>query len=225
MTVRFADRIDAGRKLAVPLAKYQDQRAVVLALPRGGVPVAREVAIGLNAALDLVLVRKIGVPDEPELAMGAVVDGPEPITVQNADVVRFSRVSDAEFEAARAAELAEIRRRRTRLLGNRPHVRLAGRTAIVVDDGIATGATMRAALRAVRQQRPAKLVLAVPVAPASALAELRGEADEVVCLDDREGLGSVGSFYADFTQVSDDEVRDILAQFPVGPPVSAGLAP
>ena len=155
--MRFANRTDAGRKLAVPLAKYQDQRAVVLALPRGGVPVAREVAIGLNAALDIVLVRKIGVPGEPELAMGAVVDGPEPITVQNPDVVRFSGVSEAEFEAARAGELAAIRRRRTRLVGKRPHVRTAGRTVIVVDDGIATGATMRAALRAVRRQRPAKL--------------------------------------------------------------------
>ena len=216
--MRFVDRTNAGRELAAALAKYQDLGAVVLALPRGGVPVAREVAIGLNARLDLVLVRKIGVPDEPELAMGAVVDGADPVTVENPAVIRLSRVTNAEFEAGRAQALAEIGRRRGRLLGARAHVPLAGRTVIVIDDGIATGATMRAALHAVRRQRPAKLVLAVPVAPLGTLEELGSEADEIVCLDGRDRLGSVGSFYSDFTQVSDEEVRDILAEFPFEPP-------
>ena len=223
--MRFADRTDAGRKLAVALAKYQDQRAVVLALPRGGVPVAREVAIGLNAALDVVLVRKIGVPGEPELAMGAVVDGPEPITVRESRRRQVQRRQRGGVRSGRApTSLPRYGDGAPGLSANGRTCERPGGPCIVVDDGIATGATMRAALRAVRRQRPAKLVLAVPVAPASALAELRGEADEVVCLDDREGLGSVGSFYADFTQVSDDEVRDILAQFPVEPSVSAGPA-
>ena len=210
----FADRTEAGRKLAAALAAYKDRDAVVLALPRGGVPVAQQVAVALDAALDLVLVRKIGVPGQPELAMGAVVDGPEPLTVRNDDVIAATGVSDAEFDAVRDRELAEIGRRRTAYIGDRPHPNVAGRLAIVVDDGIATGATTRAALRAVRRQRPSRLILAVPVAPTATLAELRDEADEIVCLEDHALFGAIGFFYADFRQVSDSEVREILSRFP-----------
>lgn len=210
----FANRTEAGRKLAAALSAYKDKRVVVLALPRGGVPVAREVAVALHASLDLIIVRKIGVPFEPELAMGAVVDGANPLTVRNEDVIQLSDVSEAAFDAVRDRELAEIRRRRTEYIGERPHPDLAGHVVIVIDDGIATGATMRAALQAARKQQPAKLVLAVPVAPTSTLAELRREADEVVCLEDRENFGAIGFFYADFAQVSDQEVKDILAALP-----------
>ena len=210
----FANRTEAGRKLAAALSAYKDKRVVVLALPRGGVPVAREVAVALHASLDLIIVRKIGVPFEPELAMGAVVDGANPLTVRNEDVIQLSDVSEAAFDAVRDRELAEIRRRRTEYIGKRPHPDLAGHVVIVIDDGIATGATMRAALQAARKQQPAKLVLAVPVAPTSTLAELRREADEIVCLEDRENFGAIGFFYADFAQVSDQEVKDILAALP-----------
>jgi putative phosphoribosyl transferase len=211
----FADRQDAGRRLARALDRYRDERPVILALPRGGVPVAGEIAEALKAPLDLVLVRKIGVPGQPELAMGAVVDGESPLTVRNEDVIRLTRTSDAEFAAVRDRELAEIGRRRRDYLGDRPHPGLTGRTAIVVDDGVATGATTRAALRSVRQFGPRKLVLAVPVAPSSTIAELRDEADEIVCLEDYEPFGAIGSFYADFSQTDDDEVKRILARFPL----------
>jgi predicted phosphoribosyltransferase len=137
----FKDRADAGRKLAVALAGYKDQQPVVLALPRGGVPVAAEVAAALNAPLDLILVRKIGVPYQPELAMGAVVDGDEPLVVRNEDVIRFAGIDESEFNAVCDSELAEIERRRQRYLGSRERVEVAGRAAIVIDDGIATGAT------------------------------------------------------------------------------------
>jgi predicted phosphoribosyltransferase len=220
----FVDRSDAGRGLAEALSKYGDEHAIVLALPRGGVPVAREVAAALDAPLDLVLVRKIGVPTQPELAMGAVVDGPDPLTVRNEDIFKLVGITERDFNATRDRELAEIQRRRTAYLGKRPHPALAGRVAIVVDDGIATGATTRAALRAIRKQKPRKLVLAVPVAPTSALAELRGEADEIVCLEDHLIFGAIGFFYRDFSQVSDREVKTILAEFPYKTAKSAAPA-
>jgi putative phosphoribosyl transferase len=211
----FTDRIDAGRKLAKALARYKDQRPVVLALPRGGVPVAAEIAATLNAPLDLILVRKIGVPFQPELAMGAVVDGVEPIVVRNEEVIRLSGVSEGEFNTIRDQQLAEIERRRKLYLGDRPHPQIAGRTIIVVDDGIATGATTRAALRAIRMRKPSKLVLAVPVAPTDTLEKLRGEADDIVCLEDYEEFGAIGLFYSDFSQVSDTEVTETLARHPI----------
>lgn len=210
----FADRQDAGRRLAAALERYRDDKPVILALPRGGVPVAGEIAEALHAPLDLVLVRKIGVPDQPELAMGAVVNGAAPLTVRNEDVIRLTRTSDADFARVRDRELEEITRRRKHYLGDRPHPGLTGRTAIVVDDGIATGATTRAALRSVRQFGPKTLVLAVPVAPTTTLAELREEADEIVCLEDYEPFGAIGAFYADFSQTGDEEVRRTLARFP-----------
>ena len=175
----FIDRTDAGRQLAEALASYKKKKPVVLALPRGGVPVAAKVAEALDAPLDLILVRKIGVPFQPELAMGAVVDGPTPLIVRNEDVITLAGVSENEFAAIRDRELSEIERRRKTYLGNRPHPELAARTVIVVDDGIATGATIRAALHAVRARKPSKLVLAVPVAPTDTLSRLKGESDEI----------------------------------------------
>ena len=217
----FKDRSDAGRKLAAALAKYTDQQPVVLALPRGGVPVAAEVAAALNAPLDLVLVRKIGVPFQPELAMGAVVDGSAPLVVRNEDVVRLAGIDEADFKAVCDSELAEIERRRQRYLGSRERVDVAGKTAIVIDDGIATGATTRAALRATRLRNPKKLVLAVPVAPTDSLAAMRQEADEVICLEDYAAFGAIGFYYSDFWQVSDEKVIEILGQFPVRKPDQA----
>ena len=216
----FRNRADAGRRLAAALAGYKNERPVVLALPRGGVPVAAEIAAALNAPLDLVLVRKLGVPVQPELAMGAVVDGSAPIIVRNEDVIRLTGVSEEEVQAVCAEELAEIERRRQRYLGTRARVDPAGRVAIVVDDGIATGATTRAALRALRLRGPKKLILAVPVAPTETLAAMREEADEVVCLEDYADFGAIGFFYSDFRQTSDSEVIAALARFP--PPPAAG---
>jgi putative phosphoribosyl transferase len=211
----FRDRSDAGRKLAKALAAYKDQRPVILALPRGGVPVAAEVATSLHAPLDLVLVRKIGLPIQPELAMGAVVDGGTPIIVRNDDVIAVAGVDEAEFKAICDGELAQIERRRLRYLGDRERADVTGRTVIVIDDGIATGATTRAALRAIRMRNPAKLVLAVPVAPTDNLAALRSEADEVICLEDHEFFGAIGAYYANFDQVADDDVIALLKRFPV----------
>jgi len=210
----FADRSDAGRKLAQALLRYKDQEPVILALLRGGVPVAAEVAAALDAPLDLILVRKIGVPAQPELAMGAVANGGAPLVVRNDDVIRMAGIEEAEFETIRERELAEIERRRRLYLGSRASVDVGGRVAIVIDDGIATGATTRAALRATRIRKPGKLVLAVPVAPTDTLAAMRQEADDVICLEDHEFFGAIGFYYADFRQLSDREVKDTVARFP-----------
>jgi putative phosphoribosyl transferase len=219
--VPFKDRSDAGRRLAAALVEYKDQRSVILALPRGGVPVAAEVATAFNAPLDLILVRKIGVPFQPELAMGAVVDGGVPLIVRNESVMRLAGINEPDFKAACDRELAEIERRRQRYLGNRQRVEIVGRTAIVIDDGIATGATTRAALRAARLRSPKHLVLAVPVAPTESLVAMREEADDVVCLEDYSAFGAIGYYYSDFTQVSDEEVIAMLRRFPVREPGQA----
>jgi putative phosphoribosyl transferase len=210
----FRDRADAGRRLAAALARYKDEPTVVLALPRGGVAVAAEVASALSAPLDLVLVRKIGAPLQPELAMGAIVDGPEPITVRNEDVIAAYEISQEDFDAVRDRELIEARRRRVRYLGDRPHPELAGRTAIVVDDGIATGASVRAALKAVRAWGPRRLVLAVPVAPPDTVALLKSQTDEIVCLEQPPFFAAIGAHYADFRQLTDQDVISALARFP-----------
>jgi predicted phosphoribosyltransferase len=207
----FRNRTEAGMALAAALSRYRDQDPVVLALPRGGVPVAAEVARAHDAPLDLVIARKIGVPFQPELAMGAVVDGDSPIVVRNEDVIALSGVAESEFQAVCRDEIAEIKRRRQRYLGSRRPVGIAGRTAIVVDDGIATGATIRAALRATRLRKPRQLVLATPVAPTDTVRDLRSEADDVVCLESHELFGSIGAYYADFSQVADDEVIALVA--------------
>jgi len=211
----FKNRADAGRRLAVALAGHKNARPLILALPRGGVPVAAEIAAELGAPLDVILVRKIGVPTEPELAMGAVVDGGNPVIVRNEEVIRFTGMDEAEFKAVCDRELVEIERRRQRYFGSRQRIDLAGRTAIVVDDGIATGATTRAALRAIRMRKPSKLVLAIPVAPTETLASLRRDADEIVCLEDYEFFGAIGNYYQDFSQVGDEGVIKLLRQFPV----------
>ena len=211
----FSNRTEAGRKLAKALAFYKEQHPVILALPRGGAPVAAEIATALEAPLDLVLVRKIGVPFQPELAMGAVIDGQEPLVVRNEQVIRMAEINQSEFDAIRDRELEEIERRRKLYLGNRPHPELKGQTVIIVDDGIATGATIRVALRAIRMRKPRKLILAVPVAPTQSLDELRTEADEIVCLEDYEDFGAIGLYYSDFRQISDAEVIKLLALHPV----------
>lgn len=214
----FTDRSAAGRKLAAALVAYKNQQPVVLALPRGGVPVAAEVATTLNAPLDLILVRKIGVPFQPELAMGAVVDGGSPTIVRNEDIIREAGIGEQEFKIICDRELAEIERRRLRYLGNRERVEVSGHSAIVIDDGVATGATTRAAMQATRMRRPGKLILAIPVAPTDALAAMQQEADEVVCLEDHEFFGAIGLYYRDFSQVSDEEVIEILGRFPAQKP-------
>jgi putative phosphoribosyl transferase len=211
----FKNRSDAGRKLAAVLAEYKDLQPVILALPRGGVPVAAEVASRLKAPLDLILVRKIGVPFQPELAMGAVADGGSPLVVRNEDLIGRIGIGEADFDAACDAERDEIERRRQRYLGRRRRVDIEGRTAIVIDDGVATGATTRAALRAARMRAPKRLILAVPVAPAESLPALRKEADDVVCLERHEPFEAIGCYYGDFRQVSDEDVVGILARFPV----------
>lgn len=210
----FKDRSDAGRQLAAALLGYRDEQPVVLALPRGGVIVAAEIAEALDAPLDLVLVRKIGVPVQPELAMGAIAaSGGAPIIVRNESVIRYAAISEAEFESVCAQERAEIARRREHYLGGHAPIAVENRVAIVVDDGVATGATTRAALRSVRARKPRKLVLAVPVGPAETIATLRSEVDDLICLDIREDFGALGFFYADFRQVSDAEVIAALARF------------
>jgi putative phosphoribosyl transferase len=211
----FRNRQDAGQKLAARLTAYKDHKTAVLALPRGGVPVAAEIAAKLNAPLDLILVRKIGVPFQPELAMGAVVDGGSPIVVRNEEVIELAGVSEDEFKAACAREQAEVERRRQCYLAGRPPIEVAGHVAIVVDDGVATGATMRAALRSITARKPGKLVLAIPVAPTEAVTALQQEVDEVVCLEPQDNFRAIGPYYDDFRQVSDDEVRRFLAPRPV----------
>jgi predicted phosphoribosyltransferase len=209
--LRFAGRTEAGRLLAARIVALRLRNPVVYALPRGGVPVAAEVADALHAPLDLVLVRKIGAPGQPELALGAVVDGDAPETVLNPEIMEVTGATDAFIEAARQRELGEIERRRLRYLAGHPRIDPAGREAVVVDDGIATGATARAALHALRRRGAARLVLATPVAPAETLKALRGEADEIVCLFQPAPFFGIGAFYRDFHQLADDEVIGLLA--------------
>jgi predicted phosphoribosyltransferase len=207
----FMDREDAGHRLAAALAaRFRGCVAVVYALPRGGVPVAAPIAAALDAPLDLVLVRKLGVPFQPEVAMGAIADSTESVVTRNEDVIAAAGVSQAQFEQVRAREARELERRRAAYLSGRARCDPRGRVAIVVDDGVATGATMRAALRAVRAQEPARLVLATPVAAADTLDQLRVEADEIVCLEAHADFGAIGYFYRDFDQLDDATVIALL---------------
>ena len=210
--MKFADRYAAGRQLAATLAHLKDRAPVVLALPRGGVAVGFEIARALGAPLDIVLVRKIGVPWQPELALGAVTDGTRPETFIDEDLAKALDIPESYVQEETARQLEEIERRRRSYCAGGPPIAITGRTAIVVDDGIATGATMRVALRSLRRRNPAHLVLAVPVAPPETLAELRKEADETVCLEIPDMLGAIGFYYRDFHQVSDAEVTDLLAR-------------
>jgi putative phosphoribosyl transferase len=213
----FSDREDAGHRLAERLLRFKKQRPVVLALPRGGVPIGLEVAKALEAPLDLVLVRKIGVPFQPELAYAAVVDGGRPETVVNEQVAAMLHLPEDYLEQEAARHLEEIKRRRQIYLAGRPHAEVADHIAIIVDDGIATGTTVRAALKAVRRARPDKLILAVPVAPPDTIEALRKDADEIVCLATPSGFGAISIYYADFHQVSDQEVVALLAQSTAAP--------
>jgi putative phosphoribosyl transferase len=199
--IRFLDRQEAGRKLAQDLLCYADQQPTVFALPRGGVPIGYEIAKALKAPLDLILVRKIGVPFQPELAAGAVVDGDEPTIVLNPTVVEPLRLSDAFLKEETDRKLVEIEERRHAYLSGRSRVDPRGTTAIVADDGIATGATIKAALRAIRRQEPARLVLAAPVAPPETVEALRQEVDAVHCLETPEFFMAIGIFYENFHQL------------------------
>lgn len=208
--MRFSDRQDAGRQLATALAHYRDEDVVIFALPRGGVPVAVPIAHALHAPLTLALVRKIGVPGQSEVAMGAIADVGAPVLVRNEDVIAAAGVSERVFERMREQEAIELARRRKTYLAGRADIATKGKTAIVVDDGVATGATTRAALRAVRAREPKRLVLATPVGPNDTLAALQAEADEIICLYPREDFAAIGVFYDDFSQVSDEEVIGLL---------------
>ena len=210
MKTQFVNRREAGEELATKLAAYANRPDVlVLALPRGGVPVGFAVARALNVPLDVFLVRKLGVPGHEELAMGAVASGG--VRVLNPDVVEMLRIPAAIIDTVASRELQEIERRERRYRARRPAVEVQGRTLILVDDGLATGATMRAAVTALRQRRPARVIVAVPTAAPETCADLRTEVDEVVCARTPEPFYAVGLWYDDFTQVSDDEVRDLLA--------------
>ena len=206
----FANRTAAGRELVERLGHLKGQRVVVLGLPRGGVPVARVVAAGLDAPLDVIVVRKLGVPFQPELAMGAVGEGGA--VVVNEEVLARGGVTAAEFAAVEQRERAEVMRRARLFRGDRPPLSLLDRTAVVVDDGIATGATARAACLVARAQGAARVVLAVPVAPPEWTDRLAGAADEFVCVETPRGFRAIGQFYLDFSQTTDAEVADCLAE-------------
>lgn len=202
----FRDRTEAGQRLAQHLSHLRDEDPVILALPRGGVPVAFEVARALRAPLDLVIVRKIGAPGHAEFALGALVDGAPPQTVLNDRIIAMLHVPRAYIEDETRRQTEEMARRRDAYLGSRPRIPLRGRTVVVVDDGIATGATVKAALKGLAQAQPGRLVLAVPVAPPDALAEIRPLVDELHCLLAPDPFRAVGLFYDDFSQTTDQEV-------------------
>jgi putative phosphoribosyl transferase len=208
--MRFRDRREAGRVLATRLQTYANRPDVlVLALPRGGVPVGFEVAQALKAPLDIFLVRKLGVPGHEELAMGALASGG--VRVLNEDVVRYLHIQEATIDAVAKEEQRELERRERLYRDGRAALDVRGRTVILVDDGLATGSTMRAATLALRPQHPAAIVVAVPVAAAATCAEFRNEVDDVVCASTPEPFHAVGLWYADFTQTTDREVHELLA--------------
>ena len=206
----FADRTEAGKALAEELVRREYRDPLILALPRGGVPVGIEAARALGAPMDLIMVRKIGVPRQPELAAAAIVNGEDPQLVVNEEIAGQAGLTREDIDSLAQTQLEEIRRRRQTYLKGRSALPVAGKTAIVVDDGIATGATMRASLRAVRRWGPARVVLAVPVAAPETLARLQPEVDEVVCLLKPRMLYAIGAHYADFGQTSDDEVIRLM---------------
>ena len=210
---RFADRRDAGRQLADELVQSGYQHSAdlqVLALPRGGVPVGYEVARRLDAPLDVFLVRKLGVPGHEELAMGAIATGG--VIVLNESVLRYERLTQEDIQRVAKDEGEELRRRERAYRGDRPPPQIEGKTVILVDDGLATGASMRAAAHAVRQRKPAKVIVAVPVAAPETCEQFHEEVDDVVCALTPEPFAAVGMWYEDFSQTTDDEVRDLLAQ-------------
>ena len=215
----FADRIDAGRRLAQRLGHLQGHDVVVLGLPRGGVPVAFQVATALDAPLDVIVVRKLGVPFQPELGMGAI--GEDGVRILNPDVIRAARVTEQDLAKVERRERAELERRAQRFRGDRSRVALEGRTAVLVDDGIATGSTAKAACQVARAQGAKRIVLAVPVAPTDWVDRLGDDADELVCLATPEPFWAIGQWYDDFSQTSDGEVIDCLNRRAAGPAPAA----
>lgn len=208
----FVDRLDAGQRLADEVEKLGLADPVVLALPRGGVPVAAVLAERLKAPLDVLLARKIGAPGEPEFAIGAVVDGPSPATVLHEETIDRLAISREYIDTEIARQRSAIADRRRLYSGEAAPIDLRVKDAVIVDDGIATGATIEAAMKAVRQSAARQIVLAVPVAPAKTIERLRGVADRIVCLSAPRVFGAVGAHYADFRQVADDEVKRLLRQ-------------
>jgi len=206
----FADRREAGRQLAARVGHLRDEHPIVLALPRGGVVVGFEIAKALGAPLDVIVARKLGAPDDPELAIGAVVDGDRPETVLNRDVMAAFGVTEEYLRRETENELAEIARRERVYRGSRPPTPVADKTVILVDDGIATGASIEAAIRGLRRRPLRRLVLAVPVAPASTLEALKAEVDDLICLHAPQVFGAVGAYYTDFRQTTDGEVIRLL---------------
>ncbi len=222
----FADRVDAGRQLAAALERYRAENPIVLALPRGGVPVGAQVARALGAPLDVLLVRKISAPGMPEFGIGAVVDGPEPQVVLNKKLVRLVAPPHGYIDAQVRIEMVELERQRVLYAGERKALSPEGRLLIVVDDGITTGSTIRAALRVLRHQRPKSLIVAVPVMPPKAVAPLRATIDKLICLLTPQDFEAVGQFYEDFTETPEEQVSDLLrsvnqqsaARSPISPP-------
>ncbi len=209
MIARFQNRPDAGRRLAAELAAYAHRPdVIVLALPRGGVPVGYEVARGLDASLDVFVVRKLGLPWQEELAMGALASGGVRILDEN--LIRIAHVSAEDLRRVTEVEQAELARRERQYRGERPFPDIAGKTVILVDDGLATGSTMRAAVAALRLEQPARIVVAVPVAAPETCAAFRDVADEIVCAETPEPFHAVGLWYEDFSQTSDTEVHELL---------------
>jgi putative phosphoribosyl transferase len=209
--MRFPDRSKAGQLLAEKLAEYANRPdVVVLALPRGGVPVGFEVASVLNAPLDIVVVRKLGVPHHEELAMGAIASGN--VRVLNREIIDWLDLADTVIEQVTEIESVELWRREQAYRGSAPPLELAGKTVILVDDGVATGSTMRAAVAVVRSQKPARIVIAVPTAPASTAKELCNEVDDFICVISPEAFVGVGQWYEDFRQVSDETTRAIYTR-------------
>jgi putative phosphoribosyl transferase len=210
MKPRFHDRTEAGQLLATQLTEYANQDNVwVLGLPRGGIPIAYEIAQALNLPLDICLVRKLGVPDQPELAMGAIAPGE--VMILNHDIIKALGVSKQALEQVIAAETQELERRAHAYRGDRPEPDVTGKTVILVDDGIATSSTLRAAIATLRQQHPQAIVVAVPVAAMAACEALSPIVDKLVCLTLPEPLHSIGMWYVDFSQTSDEEVQKLLA--------------
>ncbi|GGY76835.1 phosphoribosyltransferase [Marinobacter zhanjiangensis] len=212
MKLPIQDRKTAGHELALALEDYRNrEHLVVLALPRGGVPVAAEIAQHLGAELDLMIVRKLGTPGQEELAMGAIASGGA--RVLNRRILDYGGVSDEAIEKVAERERQELKRREQAYRGDRPWPDMSDATIILVDDGLATGATMGAALQALKVHRPREVVVAVPVAPADTIRNLRSSADDIVCLETPDPFSSIGQWYRDFHQVSDDEVRQLLGHF------------
>jgi len=206
----FHDRKEAGQRLAEELLRYKHEHPVIIALPRGGVPVAFEVAKKLHAPLDIVIVRKLGAPDQKELAIGALVEGKKPLVFLNNYIMTSLRVSESYLKEEITIETEEMRRRQKMYRGEEQRVQLKDRTVIIVDDGIATGASMKAALMGLKADEPKKIILAVPVAPADIINEMEQIVDEVVCLKTPTLFFAVGKHYADFSQTTDDEVINLL---------------